>query len=78
MEKNKFNIKKIHIKKYSKKIYKRISKFKEFSTKFIEFNLRTKKYLLIDARNNDRFNGLNENIDKVAGGISLFNKSIFF
>ena len=69
-ERNKFHIKKNYIKKYSKqKFCKRISKFKEFSTKFIEFNLKTKKFLLIDARNNDRFNGLNENIDKIAGRI---------
>ena len=69
-KKNKFNIKKKNKKTYPKqKFYKRISDFKEFSTKFIEYNLRTKKYLLIDARNNDRFNGLNENIDRVAGRI---------
>jgi thiosulfate/3-mercaptopyruvate sulfurtransferase len=69
-KKNKFNIKKKNKKTYPKqKFYKRISDFKEFSTKFIEYNLRTKKFLLIDARNNDRFNGLNENIDRVAGRI---------
>ena len=69
-KKNKFNIKKKNKKTYPKqKFYKRISDFKEFSTKFIEYNLRTKKYLLIDARNNDRFNGLNDNIDRVAGRI---------
>jgi len=69
-KKNKFNIKKKNKKTYPKqKFYKRISDYKEFSTKFIEYNLRTKKYLLIDARNNDRFNGLNENIDRVAGRI---------
>ena len=69
-KKNKFNIKKKNKKTYPKqKFYKRISDFKEFSTKFIEYNLRTKKYLLIDARNNERFNGLNENIDRVAGRI---------
>jgi len=69
-KKNKFNIKKKYKKTNAKpKFYKRISNFKEFSTKFIEYNLRTKKFLLIDARNNDRFNGLNENIDRVAGRI---------
>ena len=69
-KKNKFNIKKKNKKTNAKpKFYKRISNFKEFSTKFIEYNLRTKKFLLIDARNNDRFNGLNENIDRVAGRI---------
>ena len=67
-EKNKFYIKKK--KTYpKKKFFKRISNFNEFSTKFIENNLETKKYLLIDARSSDRFNGLNENIDKVAGKI---------
>ena len=69
-ERNKFYIKKNYRKKYpNQKFYRRISNFKEFSTRFIEYNLKTKKFLLIDARNNDRFNGLNENIDKVAGRI---------
>jgi len=69
-ERNKFYIKKNYRKKYpNPKFYKRISNFKEFSTRFIEYNLKTKKFLLIDARNNDRFNGLNENIDKIAGRI---------
>ena len=69
-ERNKFYIKKNYRKKYpNQKFYRRISNFKEFSTRFIEYNLKTKKFLLIDARNNDRFNGLNENIDKIAGRI---------
>ena len=50
-KKNKFNIKKKNKKTYPKqKFYKRISDFKEFSTKFIEYNLRAKNiYLLMQG-----------------------------